>query len=90
MGYFNPFGWMAYWVDGILFRKTFAVYDGLTHPDNNSNAETYCNNQFVELESLAPLKTLNPGASVNHIETWEIFDGLDSLPEEVRQALTAL
>jgi hypothetical protein len=38
----------------------------------------------VELESLAPLEVLNPGASVNHIETWDVFDSLNSLPEEVR------
>lgn len=87
IGYFNPHGWMAYWVDGILFRKTFAVRTGLTHPDNNCNCEIYCNHQFVELESLAPLATLPSGASVTHVETWEIFDGMDSLPEEIRSLL---
>jgi len=87
IGYFNPHGWVAYWLDGILFRKTFTVHPGLPHPDNNCNAETYCNDQFVELESLAPLKILNPGDSVNHVETWDVFDGMDSIPEEVRQVL---
>jgi hypothetical protein len=87
IGYFNPHGWVAYWVDGILFRKSFEVHPGIPHPDNNCNAETYCNDQFVELESLAPLKTLNPGALMNHVETWDIFYGLDSLSEEMRQAL---
>ncbi len=61
IGYFNSSGWLAYWVDEILFRKTFDVHAGLPHPDNNCNAEMYCGNQFVELESLAPLGTLNPG-----------------------------
>lgn len=87
MGYFNSHGWLAYWLDGVLFRKTFDVYAGLTHPDNNCNAEIYCNDQFIELESLAPLKLLKPGESVNHIETWDILNGLDSLPEETRQAI---
>jgi hypothetical protein len=87
MGYFNSLGWMAYWVDGVLFRKTFDVYAGLPHPDNNCNAEIYCNDQFVELESLAPLKILNPGASATHVETWDIFYGIDSLPKEVHQLL---
>ncbi len=89
LGYFNPHGWLAYWVDGILFRKTFEVHPGISHPDNNCNAEIYCNDQFVELESLAPLKILNPGDSVNHAETWDVFDGMDSMPEGVRQVLTA-
>jgi hypothetical protein len=33
---------------------------------------------------------LNPGDSVNHIETWDIFYGLESLPKEASQLLTAL
>lgn len=87
MGYFNSAGWLAYWLDGILFRKTFDVHVGSRHPDNNCNAEIYCNDQFVELESLAPLNRLDPDASVNHTETWDIFYGLDSLPQEIQQAL---
>jgi hypothetical protein len=83
MGYFNPHGWLAYWVDGTLFQKTFEVHHGLPHPDNNCNAELYCNDQFVELESLAPLRLLNPGDSVSHTETWDVFDGLNALSEAV-------
>lgn len=89
MGYFNPHGWVAYWLDGVLFRKTFNAHTESLYPDNNCNAEIFCNDQFVELESLAPLKTLDPGASVNHVETWDIFIGLDSTPDEVRQILPA-
>jgi len=89
MGYFNPHGWMAYWVDGLLFRKTFKAHTGVSHPDNNSNAEIYCSDKFVELESLAPLKILDPGASITHLETWEIFYGLDSLPREIYELLSA-
>jgi hypothetical protein len=86
-GYFNPHGWEAYWVDGVLFRKTFDVHRGLPHPDNNCNAEIYCGDKFVELESLAPLTRLLPGASVNHVETWEVFHGLDSLSGELQNLL---
>jgi hypothetical protein len=87
IGTFNSSGWLAYWVDGVLFRKTFDVHTGLPHPDNNCNAEMYCGNQFVELESLAPLTTLNPGDSVNHVETWDVLDDMDSIPEEIRQVI---
>ena len=89
IGYFNSTGWLAYWLDGVLFRKTFDVLAGLPHPDNNCNAEMYCGEQFIELESVAPLTKLLPGASVSHTETWDILAGLDSLPEEIRQALSA-
>jgi hypothetical protein len=89
IGYFSTAGWMAYWLDGVLFRKTFDVLPGLPHPDNNCNAEMYCNHQFVELESLAPLTRLAPGALVRHVETWEVELGADSLPEEIQKVLVA-
>ena len=89
IGYFNPNGWLAYWLDGVLFRKTFEVQAGLPHPDNNCNAEMYCNHRFVELESVGPLTTLLPGESVHLVETWDLTDGIDSLPEEAQRLLPA-
>lgn len=89
IGYFSQHGWMAYWLDGILFRKTFEVRAGLPYPDNNCNAEMYCNDKFVELETLAPMIQLAPGESVDHIEIWDVLDGLDSLPTSVQAALKA-
>jgi hypothetical protein len=77
MGYFNRHGWLAYWLDGILFRKTFEPFPGMLHPDNNCNTELYCNNEVIELESLGPLTALAPGEAVTHAETWELFPGLD-------------
>lgn len=87
MGYFNPHGWLAYWIDGVLFRKTFGAQSGASYPDNNSNAEIYCNDEFVELESLGPLTKLIPGASIQHIEAWDVFDGEQSIPEEIKKVL---
>lgn len=88
VGYFNPHGWLAYWLDGVLFRKTFEVRVALPYPDNNCNAEMYCGERFVELESLAPLMKLAPGAEAVHVETWDLFSNLDSLPQEIQTALT--
>jgi hypothetical protein len=89
IGYFNPHGWLAYWLDGVLFRKTFEIRESVAHPDNNSNAELYCNDRFVELETLGLLTTLQPNESITHLETWEIFSGLDPLPMEVQEALAS-
>lgn len=77
IGTFNPLGWMAYWIDGILFRKTFTAHPGLPHPDYDCNAEIYCDGHFIELESLAPLTILAPGNSVYFSETWELYDDLE-------------
>ena len=89
-GYFNSHGWLAYWVDGVLFRKKIEVLTGLPHADNNCNVEVYCGDLFVELETLGPLKKLNPGDLAIHTEVWDIFDGIDSVPVDLRQVLTSL
>ena len=89
IGYFNPNGWLAYWIDGILFRKTFEITNGGSYPDGGCNTETYCCDQFVELESLAPLVKLEPGRYVKHIETWELYPGIEVpfLSAEIRDIL---
>ena len=85
IGTFNPRGWIAYWSEGILFCKTFSVQTDGTYPDNGCNAEIYCDEHFLELESLAPLIKLAAGSSVSHTENWELYDSLeqDFLPEKV-------
>jgi hypothetical protein len=88
IGYFNSDGWLAYWLDGILFRKSFDVQRNSSYPDNNCNAEMYCNDKFVELESLGALTRLEPDASVTHIERWDILREVTFLPEEIREKLT--
>jgi len=87
MGYFNSHGWLAYWLDGMLFKKTFDTQENALYPDNNSNAEMYCNEDFVELESLAPFTQLLPGTSVEHVETWELSN---SLPTELMERINKI
>jgi len=87
IGCLSTHGWMAYWLDGILFRKTFELHAGATYPDNNCNAEMYCNDKFVELESLAPLGKLNSGEQAAHVETWDIYGDISSLPYNIQNKL---
>ena len=77
IGYFNSHGWMAYWVDGLLFKKSFEVSGSSDYPDGNCNSESYCGNRFIELESLGTLKQLKNGESTTLVETWEVFPQLD-------------
>ena len=88
IGYYNPHGWAAYWLDGVLFRKTFDLHPGAAYPDAGCNTETYCSDA-IELESLGPLGKLAPGASVTFTETWELFPSLDQpfIPAEIRALL---
>jgi hypothetical protein len=77
IGYKNPAGWLAYWLEGILFVKHFNCEVDASYPDLGCNAEVYCNGQFIELESLGPLNRLEPGGSVRHTETWELYTDLN-------------
>jgi hypothetical protein len=89
IGYYNPFGWLAYWLEGVLFCKTFDVSASATFPDSGCNAEIYCDNNVIELETLGPLGRLAPGKSVFHTETWELFDSLEQpfIPSALRERL---
>lgn len=89
IGTFDPRGWIAYWQQGVLFRKMFAVSPGAHHPDHGCNAEIYCDRHFIELESLAPLSRLKPGDSISHVETWEFYDSLEQefLSEKMKESM---
>ena len=89
IGYFNPHGWEAYWIDGVLFVKRFDAIQGAEYPDGGCNAETYCNHEFIELETLGATTKIAPGATVVHNETWEFYDSLDQsfIPDAVKVLL---
>jgi len=92
-GYFNRHGWMGYRLDGILFVKRFdQSTDSKAYPDGGCNVESYCNDKFIELETLGPLKKLEPGASVFHSEIWETYQDLAShlIPPEIQKIVAAI
>ena len=91
-GYFNPHGWMAYALAGVLFVKHYDGQSNASYPDHGCNAESYCNDEFIELESLGPLTNVEPGASVVHNEIWEVHTELPSelIPPEIQKIIAAL
>ena len=76
IGYFNRRGWVGYLQNGAFFVKRFQARLDRAHPDYGCNAEVYCNDQFIELETLGPLAQLQPGDSTTAEETWEFFTDL--------------
>ncbi len=72
IGYLNRAGWAAYLSGGVLYCKRFDPQPEHAHPDLDSNVEVYCNDRFLELETLAPLSLLEPGAEAAHEERWEL------------------
>jgi hypothetical protein len=78
IGYFNGRGWAGYLRDGVLFVKYFQPRAERLHPDMGCNVETYCNDRYVELETVAPLSQVEPGQSVKHVEVWEFYSRVDA------------
>jgi hypothetical protein len=75
IGMYNPYGCIAYLLDGTLFVKRFAVDTVRAYPDMGSNAEVYVKDSCVELETLGVLTRLEPQEAVCYEETWEILTG---------------
>jgi hypothetical protein len=73
IGWPNPVGWLAYWVDGTLFVKEAAYQAGAEYFDFGSSSECYCDDNFLELETLGKRTLLEPGERVTHLEVWRIY-----------------
>lgn len=65
--------WIGYLSADLLFIKKFELLSDEEYPDNGCNFETFTNGEMLEIESLGPLKTLQPGESVSHVEHWSLF-----------------
>jgi hypothetical protein len=72
----NPKGWLAYWIGGTLFVKYATYVEDAEYFDRGSSSECYCDPDFLELETLAPISHLRPGSNVEHVETWYIHENI--------------
>ena len=70
VGMLNSKGWAAYLLGGDAFIKRYACEPGASYPDMGCNTETYTDPDMLEVETLGPLTRLEPGAHVDHLESW--------------------
>ncbi|MEM2341709.1 MAG: hypothetical protein QXX94_03560 [Candidatus Bathyarchaeia archaeon] len=84
----NPY-WVAYWVDGMLFLKQFQYDSGAEYPDFGCSVEVYTNPEMLELETLGPLKTIEPSGINEHMELWRVFDvgKIKMKPESIKEKI---
>jgi hypothetical protein len=75
-GISNEDGWAAYFNHGHLFIKYYEHIRKAPYPDFGASYETYTNDFMLEMETLSPLTLLQPRESAEHIEEWELFDGV--------------
>jgi hypothetical protein len=77
IGVANSLGWAAYANGGTLFVKRFAVDKAATYPDSGSNTEIYTEGAFIEVETLGPMRRLEPGQTAEYAERWYLFKDVD-------------
>jgi hypothetical protein len=73
-GYYNEYGWIAYFNRGMLFIKKFTNSVNSAYPDFGCNYETYTTYWGTELETLSPLQVVNPDETIVHEEEWYLFE----------------
>jgi len=72
LGFLHQLQSAHYEVDGYRFSKTIDYRQDATYPDGNCNLEIFTDGEMLELESLAPLVTLNKGDRIVHTENWSL------------------
>ena len=82
VGFSNPRGWLAYWLNRTLFVKHADYNAQAGYYDFGSSSECYCNDQFLELETLAPISSIGPNEMVSHVETWNLYKDIDCPRDE--------
>lgn len=66
--------WLAYFINGYLFIK-YSSKDGLDCKlDLGAAGQCYCNNKFLELETLGKYFDLLPDKVIGHREVWRIIE----------------
>jgi hypothetical protein len=73
----NVRGWCALVRRDMVFLKRFAWEPDACYPDRGSNNELYTDGNYLEIETLGPLRLLDPGASATHTERWHLFRPVD-------------
>jgi len=74
IGLTNTLGWAAYALRGELFVKHFPFDPNAAYPDANCNCEFFTMPGFLEVESLGPLRTVEPGDFIEQTEIWELHN----------------
>jgi len=73
LGMFNPRTWGAYVLNGEAFIKLITADPQANYPDFGCSFETFTNNEFLEMETLSPLKKVAPGETVELAERWSLY-----------------
>lgn len=86
IGFNGQRGWIAYVNAGTALVKYYQSFGGVQYPDNGCSIESYSCADFCEIETVAPLFHLEPGATAEHLELWQGIAGLPAITTEAAVA----
>lgn len=90
IGVNNEDGYVCYFNHGNMFIKRFEPFSlSEKYPDNNVNFETYTSEFIAEVETLGTLKTVAPGQTVTHRESWQLVTNVKK-PESEQEIIDAI
>lgn len=73
---------VAYWIKGYLFIKKI-VEENSMYPDNNVYIEVYANDKIIELETLSPVRRVEPDGVNTHTEYWKVVKTSQEFDENI-------
>jgi hypothetical protein len=72
LGLFNTRTAAAYLLGDDLFVKRYDADPSKPYADFGASFEMFANGSFLELETLGPLETVEPGDAIEHVERWTL------------------
>lgn len=82
-GFLNQAGWAAYSNQEHLFVKQFTHYSDTVYPDfHAASYEAFTSHYIMEMESLSPLRKIAPGEAIEHLETWKLYQSIQTPQNE--------
>jgi len=67
-------GPLSYRLGDHVFEKRIDLDEGAAYPDRGAALQIYVCDDFCELETLGPLRPLEPGATAAHRERWTLHE----------------
>nr|WP_319488327.1 hypothetical protein [uncultured Caproiciproducens sp.] len=73
LGVNNTLGWASYTNGKYTLVKRYVHNAQAAYPDHGCSYETYVCGDFVEMESLSPLYSIEPGEGIRHVENLSLM-----------------
>jgi hypothetical protein len=94
LGVNNVSGWAAYSNAGCTLVKRYVHNSQAQYPDFGCSYETYVCKDYIEMESLSPLYTIEPGEGIRHVDNLSLFRTGDTVfptdEDEIESYITSL